>query len=122
MPETTPRSLDRNQPRVIYIKSEVFSEVESGRKTLELRIAFSSFSNIKTGDTIEFRKGDNRGIKVKVKDVRNYSNLESVLDKEEVNKIAPGFSKEQALSQSEKLLKQSDIENHGLIVIDFERI
>src|SRR3989338_9758029 len=98
MTETNPSSHDQNQPRIIYVKSELFSEIESGQKTLELRIAFGSFSNIKAGDTLEFRKGNNQSIRVKVRDVRPYSNLSDVLGKEEVNKIAPGLSREEAIT------------------------
>lgn len=122
MPEMKPKSQEEREPRVIYIKNELFTEIESGRKTLEVRVLFHSFSDVKACDIIEFRNSNNKSVRVKVNDIRKYSNLEDVLNKEQVDRIAPGFSKEEILSGSKKFFEEGSIKKYGLVVIDFEKI
>jgi ASC-1-like (ASCH) protein len=121
MSESTPRQPDKNSPHLAYIKDEFFIPIESGEKTLELRIGFGSFSKINEGDILKF-KTSRKSIKVKVNAVREYKTLEGVMGKEDINKIVPGISKEGFIDGSKKFFKQSDIDLKGLVVLEFEKI
>ncbi|MDP9249223.1 MAG: hypothetical protein M3M85_01785 [bacterium] len=119
-----PSSPDRNQPRIIGVDDErIFLSIETGQKTLELRVGFNSFSRIKPGDILEFRTRSKKiGIKAKVKETRKYKTLEEVTATEDVEKIAPSMSREELNKISARTFKEQDVKKYGLIVIDFEKI
>src|SRR5687767_2929506 len=99
-----PSSQDRNQPRIIGVSKEFFFSIESGQKTLELRVGFNSFARIKPGQIVEFSAlGIKNLIKVRVKEIRKYKTLEEVMADEDIEKIAPGMSREKIDRISEKI-------------------
>jgi ASC-1-like (ASCH) protein len=115
--------LDQNQPRVVFVKEEFFSQIESGLKTCELRIAYKSFLRMKPGQILEFKTSkENQSKKVKVTDVRQYPNQETIMEKENVSKIAPGISPEEAPVLFSQAFNKADVEKHGLVVIEFEKV
>ena len=118
-----PTYQERNLPKVLFVQKKFFSQIESGEKTAELRVAFSFFTQIKPGFILEFRTGGvKESIRVRVGEVRRYDALDEVLARENVSKIAPGMSPEGITSESSRLFNSKDIEKYGLIVIDFEKV
>ena len=108
--------------REIYLKKEFFELVESGLKTLELRVAFQSFLKISEGDRIIFKSGQGDSVEVEITGVRQYSNINEVLQSENISNLAPNMSDEQIQKISKMLFNESDIKKHGLLIFEFKKI
>jgi ASC-1-like (ASCH) protein len=107
--------------KTIYLKNEFFDMIKAGLKTLELRIAFPAFTGIKVDDEVEFQSGAEK-IPVKITGVRKYKSLEAVTAAEDLNKLAPGLSPENALKKAKEIISDSDIQQYGILVLEFEKI
>jgi ASC-1-like (ASCH) protein len=105
----------------IFIKRELLEMIKSGRKTLELRVAFPNFQSICIGDQITF-KSSNDEIKVRVTCIRNHKGLGDVMESEDVSKLAPGVPQNQIRHFINRIFKEPDIEKYGLLVFEFEKI
>lgn len=107
--------------REIYLKEQFFEFILSDLKTLELRIAFPSFTKINKGDDIIFKSGDDRSIKVTITEIRKYDNLDDVLEHEDLTKLAPNMTKEKIIKTASNLFSESDIIKNGLILFEFKK-
>jgi ASC-1-like (ASCH) protein len=110
------------QAREIYLKEEFIESVLSGSKTIELRVAFPSFSNINMGDVVIFKSGSGKSAKVEITIVRRYHNLSEVLQSEDISKIAPNMTRDQIQRLAPTIFSKADIEAHGLMAIEFKLI
>jgi len=108
--------------REIFLTRDFFNLVRSGLKTLELRVAFPSFSRISFGDIVVFSSGRGEKISVKITSVRRYQTLEEILTSEDLTKLAPGMTVETARAAGRSLFKESDIKKHGLLILGFEKV
>ncbi len=106
--------------REIYLKQEFFEFVKSGLKTLEARVAFQSFLNISEGDHVIFKSGQGESVKVEITGVRQYNNLNEVLQAENISKLAPNMIDEQIQKIGQALFSKSDIEKYGLLIFEFQ--
>jgi len=107
--------------RVIHIREEFLKLIDSGAKTLEIRIKFPGFTKIQTGDYIEF-KYSKSSVKVKITATRNYRDWNKVFQSEDTEKLAPGFSRERLQKLIPEIFKDSDVDTYGLIVFEFEKV
>lgn len=107
---------------LIYVKNIFFEQIESGEKTLELRIGFSSFKNIEVGDSITFSNGNNEIVDVEITAIRAYNSLPEIFDNEDLSKLVPGMSKTQINTAASNIFKESDISKNGLLIFEFEKI
>lgn len=119
-----PKPQERVHPDPFFIKRDFFNLIESGAKTVELRIAFSRFANAKRGEVIEFKLSvDNPAVvKVRVTGVRRYKTIEEALAQEDLNKIAPGIEEEAALDLGGEIFKPLDVKKYGMVAIEFEKL
>ena len=108
--------------RDVYLKQEFFEFVDSGLKTLELRVAFSSFFKISIGDKIRFKSGQGASVEVEITDIRQYSEFAEVLQSEDISKLAPNITDQQIQKISTSLFKESDVKQYGLILFEFKKI
>ena len=127
MAETmSPRWPDQNLHSIMGVSEEAFSAVESGQKTLEIQLGANNFSHIKPGTVLEFMTlgAKKPMIKVRVLGTRKYQTLEDLMAAEDMAKIAPGKSKEEIEQYFQKIFtsESKDIQKHGLVVINFEKI
>lgn len=116
------KNLTERPTREIYLKENFFQDIVSGLKTLELRVAFHSFSDINVGDMIIFKSGKGEAIEVEITDVRKYTSLNEVMQTEDVSKLAPGMSDEQINKISKTIFSEADIKNYGLVLFEFKKV
>jgi ASC-1-like (ASCH) protein len=107
--------------REIYVKQEFLEMIKSGRKTLELRVAFSNFKSICIGDKITFKSRSDE-VSVRVTAIRSYKRLGDVMKSEDISKLAPGVPQNQIRHLVNRIFKESEIEKYGLLVFKFEKI
>lgn len=107
-------------PQEVYLKDEFLESVLSGSKTIELRVAFPSFTNINVGDVVIFKSGGDKTAKVEITSVRSYRDLQGVLLAEDVGKIAPHMTIDQIWKLAPTIFSKTDIEKHGLMAIEFK--
>jgi|SRR3989344_4153999 len=117
-----PGSSDRESPGTIFVKRDFFEAIESGRKTLELRLARGQFANIKAGDTRQFRTSGNDSVAVRIVGVRRYASISLVLGSEDMDKLAPGVTQDELSRISQTIFNESDVRKHGLVLIEFEKV
>ena len=72
--------------RRLWVKSWILPQIESGRKSLEVRMPSRYMDSIEVGDTLVF----NEKVRRYVKAVRKHRNIEELLLQENSFKILPG--------------------------------
>ena len=112
----------QEQPREIYLKEQFFELILSGLKTAELRVAFGSFANIKAGDEIIFKSGGGKSVNVEITNIKEYQDLDEVLQSEDVSKIAPNMSAEQIQKIAPTIFSEADVTKYGLVLFEFVKI
>lgn len=117
----TLKSPEQSKVIEVHVRDFYFNSIEDGSKTLELRVAYANFKDIKKGDIIEF-KTKTKSLRVRVLATRAHHTLESVLETEDVSKIAPKIDKDNMRQIAEGIFRADDVERKGLIVIEFEKI
>ena len=83
--------------RALRVKSSFLKSVKNGEKTLEVRILYAMIDKIIIGDHIKLFDYD-ESIIVEVKNRRVYKNFSEMLEHEDSDKIAPGYSKANLLN------------------------
>jgi len=82
------KSLEGDVMRTMRVKKRFYDLILSGRKPLEVRVAYENIKTIAVGERITLQtSNDSRAIVVR--DVRTYSDFETMLKIEEGEKIAP---------------------------------
>lgn len=103
------------------MKRKYFQMIQSGEKKLEARLNYPFLRNIKIGDSIVFY-WESEFFPTKVNAVRHYNSFEEMLNSENVGLLLPGFSKEVALREYQKIYSEDKIKkNSGILVISFEK-
>jgi len=122
MNEQMPNPNESKKPRLMFVKSAFLQQIESGEKTLEVRVGYASFKNISPGQILEFRSSTSlNSVLVKAVDLRRYPTLELLMEKEDTRRIMPGATKTQMIGASHALFKPEDVPEHGLVVIEFKK-
>lgn len=83
--------------RALRVKSSFLKSVKNGEKTLEVRVSYTMIDKIITGDHIKLFDYD-ESIIVEIKNRRVYRTFSEMLEHEDPEKIAPGYSKENLLN------------------------
>lgn len=95
--------------------------IRSGEKSLELRVAFPSFSRIAVGDTLVFSSGEDEELPVEVTGVRSYGSVEEVMQSEDLSKLAPGMQRNQMTRAANKIFRKEQVDQHGLLILEFKK-
>lgn len=101
------------QRKTLWIKDQYLELILSGRKTVEVRVAYSNLTRLAPGD--ELRLNDQYDYQIV--DIRRYSNFEALLSHENPADIAPDLNPNQLL---EKLRELYPTEKEALGVLAFE--
>nr|VFK51722.1 MAG: ASC-1 homology (ASCH) domain-containing protein [Candidatus Kentron sp. TUN] len=101
--------------RSTRIKDQFLKKIESGRKDLEIRVAYPSMRNIRVGELIEFHSRA-RSTVVKIADIRRYSTFEAMLKKEDACRIVPEYSDDTLLGLLRNIYPK-DKEKLGVIAL-----
>lgn len=102
--------------RALRVKSNFLKLVKNGEKTLEVRVLYAMIDKIITGDHIKLFDYD-ESIVVEIKNHRIYRNFPEMLEHEDPNKIAPGYSKENLLNLLRNFYS-AEKEELGVIVFE----
>jgi len=99
------------------IRPEWESDIQEGRKTIDVRINAQPHADVNKGDVIRYRS-----VKARVKKIRAYPGLSDLLAHEDYRKIVPGAKSHQEALQS--LLKEiTHMEPpHGILAFEIETI
>jgi len=108
--------LGENVMRIMRVKQHFLDLIRSGKKTLEVRVGYSSIRTIRAGDSIRLMSRDQSEI-IEVRDVREYSSFREMLAQEDATKIAPELAPGEVLSLLKRIYPQ-DRESLGVIVLD----
>ena len=90
--------------------------IESGEKTIEIRVGYGSMKKIKAGDTIRFLVG-NRSCDRRVVRVSNYASFDDMMKREDPRKINPHKSAKEQLDEIKKIFPP-DKERLGVLVFE----
>lgn len=102
--------------RSMRVKQRFLDHIRSGRKTIEVRVGYSSIKTIQPGETIRFLSHQDSQI-IRVNEVRRYITFEEMLESEESQRIVPGSGKAAVLELLREIYPQ-DRERLGVIVLD----
>ncbi|MFF0110957.1 methyltransferase domain-containing protein [Streptomyces hirsutus] len=81
-----------------HLLGRYYGQVESGRKTVEVRVATPEKAVVEAGDAIVFHDRDSsRELDIVVKRVTPYASFEELLDAEDPSRIDPDASREELL-------------------------
>ncbi|MFD7873479.1 methyltransferase domain-containing protein [Streptomyces sp. NPDC059766] len=81
-----------------HLLGRYYGQVESGRKTVEVRVATPEKAAVETGDTIVFHDRDSdRELDVVVQRVSRYDSFEDLLDAEDPARVDPDAPREELL-------------------------
>ena len=100
-----------------------FSFLKNGQKTIEGRIRKKWYRILKPGDHIIVHNKDNEAdiFETVVKDVRNYSSIKEMLEKEQFKKILPDIETvEQGIEVYRKFYTEEQEKEFGVVAIEVE--
>ena len=106
--------------RTMRIKRRFYDLIQSGKKTLEVRVGYDSINRIQVGERIRLVTHTG-SFEVKVSDIRRYQTFKEMMDVEPWERIAPDS---RSLDEVLVLFKQiypADKEKLGVVVLEFAR-
>ncbi len=106
--------------KTVTIKQEYLEMIKDGKKTLEIRVGYPNILSTHIQDQLLLVSGPERQVVI-VKDIRKYNAFETMLEKEDYNKVIPGLSKEDVLRKLKEIYPHEK-ESLGVIVIDIQTI
>jgi len=100
-----------------------FSFLKNGEKTIEGRIRKNWYCVLKPGDHIIVHNKENEldSFETVVKDVRNYSSVREMLEKEQFKKLLPNVETiEQGINVYRKFYTEDQEKEFGVVAIEVE--
>ncbi len=106
----------------LRFKRKYLMMVDSENKTLECRVNYPFIRNIKKGNVVKFF-WEKVSLIVKIIEIRRYKTFRDMFMKENVSKLVPGMTPEQALREYESIYPKWKVQRFGgLIVFEFKLI
>jgi ASC-1-like (ASCH) protein/ribosomal protein S18 acetylase RimI-like enzyme len=106
--------------RMLRVKQYYFNFIESGHKTLEVRVGYDNINTIQPGERIRLASGSNNAI-IMVIAIRRYTSFSEMIKTEDADRIAPGKSKDQVLQLLQSLYSAQK-EQLGVVVLEIKYI
>lgn len=97
-------------------KRKPFVMVERGDKTLEARINYPFVKKVNVNEVVLFF-WEQYKVKVRIIAIRRYNSFKEMLDHEDVKKLVPGMSKEDALAEYQKIYPAEKVKKYGGVSI-----
>lgn len=110
--------MSKGKVRSMRIYQRFFVMIEDGRKTIEIRVAWSSMKRIQVGDTIRFL-GKSSTCDRLVTRVATYVSFAEMMAAEDPVKINPEKSADDQLAEIRQIFPP-DKERKGVIAFEFE--
>lgn len=106
------------------IYEEVYNDMVSKKKNVEIRLLNEKSSKIKIGDIIKFKVIDNNNkyIEVKVIDLIIYENIEELWKNRSFNLLSSINTFDEFKDLFYSIYKKEDVDTHKIIGIKFELI
>jgi ASC-1-like (ASCH) protein len=101
------------------INKDIFEAIRDGKKKVETRAATPKYSDIKSGDRVDFVCGNESFVK-QIKKVETFKTISEMLDKYEVEEINPKIRSEKELEDMYYSFPnyKEKIEKYGLIAFE----
>lgn len=100
------------------IKRKYYNLINSGVKTLEVRVGYPDIKRVQKGDTITFK--DYSNIKFEIVRVTRYEDFPDMLDNEDSSKAIPGVTKYKALDMYQAIYPEEK-ESLGVYVFELRK-
>jgi len=106
--------------RTMRIKRRFYDLIQSGKKTLEVRVGYDSINRIQVGERIRLVTHTG-SFEVKVSDIRRYQTFKEMMDVEPWERIAPDSRLRDEVLALFKQIYPADKEKLGVVVLEFAR-
>ncbi len=103
--------------KVLWIREPYLEQIQSGRKTVEIRVAYSNIARLEVGDILRL----NDRVRVRIRRIGRYADFEGMLRCEDPASIAPDLPPGALLSALRELYP-SEKEALGVVALEVERI
>jgi ASC-1-like (ASCH) protein len=103
--------------KTLWIKDEYLQQILDGRKTVEVRVAYSNIARLESGDTLLL----NDQHPFTVIDVRRYPDFETLVSAEDPAAIAPDLSGREALLAACRAIYPPEKESLGVVALEIVR-
>lgn len=104
----------------LRFKRKYFTTIQAGKKTLECRVNYPSLQSIKAGDRVKFF-WEHLSVVVEIIGIRKYVDFKEMLNKENIEKLVPGMSKDSALAEYKSLYPDWKVkQNKGVIIFEIK--
>jgi ASC-1-like (ASCH) protein len=100
--------------KTLWIKDEYLQQILSGRKTVELRVAYSNIARLQPGDVLLF----NDQHRYVITDIRRYPDFEAMVVAENPRTIAPDLPGRQALLEACRAIYPPEKEALGVVALE----
>jgi ASC-1-like (ASCH) protein/GNAT superfamily N-acetyltransferase len=97
------------------IKRQYFKQLETGQKKFEIRVGYTNIKQVEKGDTIHFENYEEN--EFNVIDIMVFKSFSQMLEKLDVSKVLPGFSKNDAIRTLQSIYPMSK-ERLGVYVFE----
>ncbi len=101
--------------KVLWIKQEHLEEILSGRKTIEVRVAYGNISRLEVGDRLLL----NEQYAFAIRRIGRYDSFEEMLANEDPSAIAPDTPPDQ-LQERIRAIYPPDKEALGVVTLEIE--
>lgn len=99
--------------KTLWIKDEYLQQILQGRKTIEVRVAYSNIARLKVGD--QLRLNDQHLFVIRR--IGRYADLADLLAHENLQAIAPDLSRDE-LMQALRAIYPADKESLGVVALE----
>lgn len=100
--------------KTLWIKEEYLQQILDGRKTVEVRAAYTNIARLEPGDRLLL----NDRYPYQIADVRRYPNLEALVAAEDPATIAPDLPGAEALLAACRAIYPPDKEVLGIVALE----
>ncbi len=103
--------------KTLWIRDEFLEPILAGKKTLEIRVAYSNITRLEPGDRVLF----NERYPFKIHRIARYENFEKLLANESAEAIRPGLPPDQLLGAL-RAVYPADKEALGVVALEIEPV
>jgi ASC-1-like (ASCH) protein len=105
--------------RTLRIQPQYLRLINSGEKTLEIRVGYDHIKTIKPGTVLKLISNSD-SVMCEVRDVRVYPDLKKMIENEEISDTLPGVAPQNALKQLRKIYPPTK-EQLGIYVLQLQK-
>lgn len=100
--------------KLLWVKDEYLHQILEGRKTVEIRVAYSNIARLEPGDVLLL----NQRYPYRIVGVRRYPDFEAMAAAEELSRVAPELPDRAALVAACRALYPPEKEKLGLVALE----